>query len=179
MELNDLIKEFIINSYHHTIHSTTKEKPLDLWQQNQTIPQMPESIEKLNLLLLTAKKSRIVQRDGIRFANYRYFHPNLVAYIGEAIIIRFDPNDLGEIFVYDEQNKCICKAVCEEFQDHAITYDELRKIRTNRKKLLKQEIKSKVNNTKQLINQEERQVQAQEPKLIIRNKPKFKLYQNE
>lgn len=152
-----MIKSFIINDYHHSIHGTTKETPLALWNKHQIIPQMPESLEKLNLLLLTAKKSTIVQRDGIRFSGLRYFHPNLVAYVGECITIRFDPSDLAEIWVYDEQNKCICKAVCEEFQDQSITYEELRRIRTNRKKELKQEIKSKVSNIKQLIHEEEKQ----------------------
>lgn len=173
-ELEKFIKDFIINDYHYTIHSTTGEAPIVLWNKQQIIPQMPDSIEKLNLLLLTAKKSRIVQRDGIRFAGFRYFHPNLIAYIGESIIIHFDPNDLSEIWVY-EQNQLICKAVCEEFQDQSITYEELKKLRTNRKKELKQEIKLKLSNIKDLDSQEE----EQEPQANKKIKLKFKLYQNE
>lgn len=172
-ELEEIIKDFIINDYHHTIHSTTGETPIVLWNKQQIIPQMPDSIDKLNLLLLTAKKFRIVQRDGIRFAGFRYFHPNLIAYIGESIIIHFDPNDLSEIWVY-EQNQLICKAVCEEFQDQSITYEELKKLRTNRKKELKQEIKSRLDNLKELNSQEE-----QELKINKKIKLKFKLYQNE
>ncbi len=172
-ELEELIKDFIINDYHHAIHSTTGEAPIALWNKHQIIPQMPDSIEKLNLLLLTAKKFRIVQRDGIRFAGFRYFHPNLIAYIGESIIIHFVPNDLSEIWVY-EQNQLICKAVCEEFQDQSITYEELKKLRTNRKKGLRQEIKIKLSNIQELYYQEE-----QEPKTTGKIKPKFKLYQNE
>jgi putative transposase len=136
---------------------------------------MPESLEKLNLLLLTTKKSRIVQRDGIRLVNLRYFHLNLVAYIGESITIRYDPNDLTEIWVYDEQNKYICKAVCEEFQDQRITYEELKRIRTNRKKALKSEINSKVKNVNQVINKTETPKINKTKKI----KSKFKLYQNE
>jgi putative transposase len=172
-ELEEIIKDFIINDYHHTIHSTTGETPIVLWNKQQIIPQMPDSIDKLNLLLLTAKKFRIVQRDGIRFAGFRYFHPNLIAYIGESIIIHFDPNDLSEIWVY-EQNQLICKAVCEEFQDQSITYEELKKLRTNRKKELKQEIKLRLDNLKELNSQEE-----QELKVNKKIKLKFKLYQNE
>lgn len=172
-ELEEIIKDFIINDYHHTIHSTTGETPIVLWNKQQIIPQMPDSIDKLNLLLLTAKKFRIVQRDGIRFAGFRYFHPNLIAYIGESIIIHFDPNDLSEIWVY-EQNQLICKAVCEEFQDQSITYEELKKLRTNRKKELKQEIKLRLDNLKELKSQEE-----QELKVNKKIKLKFKLYQNE
>jgi putative transposase len=173
-ELEELIKDFIINDYHHTIHSTTDEAPIVLWNMQQIIPQIPDSVEKLNLLLLTAKKSRIVQRDGIRFAGLRYFHPNLIAYVGECITIRFDPNDLGEIWVY-EKNQLICKAVCEEFQDQSITYEELKKLRTNRKKELRQEIKSKLSNVQKLSYQEEQR----EPKTTKKAKSKFKLYHNE
>jgi putative transposase len=136
---------------------------------------MPESLEKLNLLLLTTKKSRIVQRDGIRLENLRYFHLNLVAYIGESITIRYDPNDLTEIWVYDEQNKCICKAVCEEFQDQCITYEELKKIRTNRKKDLKKEINYKVKKAHQLINK----IDAPKNNKDKKTKLNFKLYENE
>ncbi len=174
-ELNELIKDFILNDYHHSIHGTTHETPLNLWKKSQIIPQMPESLEKLNLLLLTTKKSRIVQRDGIRFANLRYFHPNLVAYVGEPITLRFEPNDLAEIWVYDEQNKCICKAVCEEFQDQNITYEELKIIRTNRKKDLKKEIKFKVNKANQFIHGKK----IEDVKITRKPKSEFKLYQNE
>ncbi|MDX2050058.1 MAG: Mu transposase C-terminal domain-containing protein [Rickettsiaceae bacterium] len=128
-ELEEIIEDFVINDYQHSIHSTTGEAPIVLWNKHQIIPRMPDSIERLNLLLLTVKKFRTAQRDGIRFAGLRYFHPNLVAYVGECITVRFDPNDLGEIWVY-EKNQLICKAVCEEFQDQSITYEELKKLRT-------------------------------------------------
>lgn len=74
---------------------------------------MPESLEKLNLLLLNTRKTRTVQRDGINFTGLKYFHPNLAAYIGECVTIRFDPSDLGEIWVYDN-DQLICKAICDE-----------------------------------------------------------------
>jgi len=87
----------------------------------------------------------------------------------------FEPNDLAEIWVYDEQNKCICKAVCEEFQDQNITYEELKIIRTNRKKDLKKEIKFKVNKANQFIHGKK----IEDVKITRKPKSEFKLYQNE
>jgi putative transposase len=142
-ELEGLIKEFVINDYNYSIHTTTKERPIDLWNKGKIIPNMPESIAQLNSLLLTPKKSRIVQRDGIRFSGLRYYHPNLCAYVGEIVTIKYDPADLGEIWVY-EADKLICKAVCEELQNSAATYEDLKKVRTQRKKELKKAIKSKL-----------------------------------
>jgi putative transposase len=99
----------------------------------------------------------------------------LIAYIGESIIVHFDPGDLSEIWVY-EQNQLVCKAVCEELQDQSITYEELKRLRTDRKKTLKQEIKSKLSNIKGLTHKEEEQTDSKRAKKI---KSKFKLYQNE
>lgn len=174
-ELEELIRDFIVKEYHHSIHNSTKERPIALWNKHQIIPQMPESIEKINLLLLSTKKSRTVQRDGIHFSGLRYFHPNLVAYVGECITIRYDPSDSGEIWVY-EQNKLICKAVCEEFQDQRISYEELKKIRIIRKKELKKEIKSKLLSIQQLISGKGKKTA---PEITKKIKSKFKLYQNE
>ena len=64
--------------------------------------------------------------------------------------------------------------MCEEFQDQSMTYEELKKLRTNSKKELKQEIKLRLDNLKELNSQEE-----QELKVNKKIKLKFKLYQNE
>lgn len=173
-ELEELVREFIINDYHKSIHSDTKEAPIARWNKDKIIPQMPESIDKLSLLLLSIEKSRIVQRDGIYFSGLRYFHPNLAAYVREAVSIRFDPKDLTEIWVY-EGRQLLCKAVCEELQDKSISYEELKRIRTNRKKELNKEIKAKLSMAQQVLDE------AVELKEITKKttRRKFKLYQNE
>jgi putative transposase len=172
-ELEGLIKNFIANDYNHSIHTTTKEKPIDLWNKDKIIPQMPESIDKLNTLLLKPKKSRIVQRDGIRFSGLRYYHPNLCAYVGVIITIRFDPADLAEIWVYDEDEKLICKAVCEELENGSATHDDLKKLRTKRKKELKKSIRSKLSIAEELTHNKQNV-----PK-VRKKKSKLKLYENE
>jgi putative transposase len=52
---------------------------------------MPESLERLDLLLLTVVKPRVVQRDGIRFQGVRYLDLTLAAYVGEPVTIRLRP----------------------------------------------------------------------------------------
>ena len=44
---------------------------------------MPDSLEALDLLLLTMATPRKVQRDGIHCHGLRYFSLTLAAYIGE------------------------------------------------------------------------------------------------
>ena len=42
-------------------------------------------------------KSRKVHPDGIHFQSLRYLDLTLAAYVGESVIIRYDPRDMAEI----------------------------------------------------------------------------------
>ncbi len=59
--------------------------PRARWEASAFLPRMPDSLEQLDLLLLTVAKGRQIQRDGIRFQGYRYIDPTLAAYVGETV----------------------------------------------------------------------------------------------
>lgn len=65
-ELNTLIRKFIIE-YNQRIHPSIKATPKEKWEHSGFLPRTPDSINQLDLLLLTFAKSRMIQRDGIRF----------------------------------------------------------------------------------------------------------------
>jgi putative transposase len=64
------------------------------------LPRLADSLEQLDLLLLTVAKPRRVHPDGIHFQGFRYLDTNLAAYVGEDVIIRYDPRDMAEVRVY-------------------------------------------------------------------------------
>src|SRR5699024_2953658 len=99
-DLNNKLENFILNEYHYRQNGTTKEKPIEKWNQPDFLPQLPESRELLDLLLLTTTKPRKIHKDGIYFKGLRYFSTNLIAYITEEVFIRYDPQDISEIRVY-------------------------------------------------------------------------------
>ncbi|MEU4516695.1 Mu transposase C-terminal domain-containing protein [Nonomuraea wenchangensis] len=70
------------------------------WEAGGFIPRMPDSLEQLDLLLLTVAKPRKIHTDGIHFLNLRYLDPVLAFDTGEQAIIRYDPRDITEIRVY-------------------------------------------------------------------------------
>lgn len=74
---------------------------------------MPESLERLDLLLLTVPKARRVPNDSIHFMGMRYVDPTLAAYVGESVTLRYDPRDIAEIRVFRRQ-RFLCRAVCPE-----------------------------------------------------------------
>lgn len=131
-ELNAAIKDFILKTYNHQIHSSTGVSPLQKWSEG-FLPQLPDSFEELDLLLLYIQKPRRVQRDGIRFHGMRYISIVLAAFVGETVTIRYDPNDLAEIKVYHQDN-FLCKAVCQDLSDMTISLKEIKAARSSVKK---------------------------------------------
>jgi len=104
---------------------------------------MPDSLDDLDLLLLTVAKARTVRRDGIRFQGLRYIDPTLAAYVGEAVTIRYDPRDLSEIRVF-HQNHFLCRAVSPEHAGRTITLKDIETARTAYRRSLRAQIRERV-----------------------------------
>lgn len=71
--------------------------------------------DELNLLLLRNSKPCTVQRAGVRLPMYDadiWFNSAelLFNHIGKKVYFRFDPDDLREVRVYDEQDRYLCTA---------------------------------------------------------------------
>ncbi len=114
--------------------------PKERWDSFQFLPRMPESVEQLDLLLLTVAKSRRVRRDGIRFSGFRYFDVSLNGYVGEDVTIRFDPRDLAQIHVYAD-NSLICRAVCFELSDKSVSLKEVQQARNHEAKVQRERLR--------------------------------------
>lgn len=92
-QLDAVLGRYLIEDYHCRVHSETGQAPAARWIGAGWIPRAPARGEDLDLLLLTAATTRIVQRDGIRFQGTRYISPVLAAYVSETVTIRYDPRD--------------------------------------------------------------------------------------
>ncbi|MGB1216057.1 MAG: Mu transposase C-terminal domain-containing protein [Pikeienuella sp.] len=130
-------EDFLHNTYHLRPHGTTGEPPVQRWSNGGFLPQLPESLEALDMLLLRVARLRKVQRDGIRFKGKRYMAVTLAAYVGESVGVLFDPRDLAEIRVYHD-GQFVCRAVCpEHFQ--APVLSDIFNARRQQKKTLRSE----------------------------------------
>ena len=145
LSLTELSSEFdrFISEYNQSPHSKTSEAPQKRWSSKGFLPQLPESIEELDLLLLTIERSRRIHRDGIRFQGLRYIDSLLANYVGKYVGIRYDPRDMAEIRVY-YQNKFLCRAICPELATTTVTIKEIAAARYARRKALKQQIEERV-----------------------------------
>jgi putative transposase len=136
-QLTRELERYLIDDYLVTPHSQTGQAPQARWEAGGFLPQMPESLEQLDLLLLTVAKSRRVTRDGIRFLGMRYTDTTLAAYVGEDVVLRYDPRDVAEVRVFHE-DRFLCRAICPELAGETITFREIAKARNRRRRELRQ-----------------------------------------
>ena len=132
-------EHFVLHEYHQAPHSATGIPPQARWSANGFLPQLPVSLEHLDLLLLTVAKPRRVHQDGLRFQALRYIDPTLAAYVGEDVTIRYDPRDMAEIRVY-HQERFLCRAVCQELAGETVSLKDIIRARQRRKRELQRQV---------------------------------------
>jgi putative transposase len=137
-----LFRKWLLEDFHHRVHSETGFIPKDRWEAGGYVPRMPASIDQLDLLLLTVAKTRKVQQDGIHFQNHRYMDITLAAFVKEEVLIRYDPADMGEIHVF-YQDRFLCRAICAELSDRKVTLKEIEQARTARRKQVRGELNTR------------------------------------
>jgi putative transposase len=135
-ELDHHLRTFLVDVWHRRECAETKTPPAQRWEANGFLPRMPESLEQLDLLLIQVAKSRRVHRDGIHFHGLLYLSPTLAAYVGEAVTVRYDPRDLGEIRVFHDEG-FLCRAVSAEFAGETVPLREIIRARNHRRRELR------------------------------------------
>lgn len=141
-ELDERFRSWLVQSYHHRQHGETHQTPRERWESGGFLPRMPESPERLDLLLLTVARGRKVRRDGIHFEGFTYLDPLLGSFVGEDVIIRYDPRDLAEISVY-HGGEFVCRAVSQELAEQTVSLAEIRRARESRRRELREGIRER------------------------------------
>jgi putative transposase len=83
-----------------------------------------------------------VHRDGIRFSGLRYIDPTLAAYVGEDVLLRYDPRDVAEVRVFHE-GRFLCRAVCQELAGETVPLKEVIRARERRRRELRRTIQDR------------------------------------
>lgn len=127
------VEKYIIEEYHTRTHSETGRKPAEHWEQTVRL-RMPESLDALNCMLLKCDETRTVNTVGVEF-HYKerggdYWAPALVELIGRKVQIRFNPEDLQSILLYDNfSGDYICEAWLMGQPDSKYTHEDVKSVR--------------------------------------------------
>lgn len=156
-DLNRHFREFLLACYHLRKHGETRTPPQERWEAGGFLPRMPDTLERLDLLLLSVARARRVRPDGLRFQGLRYTDSTLAAYVGEDVILRYDPSDLAEVRVF-YQDRFLCRAVCQEIAGQTVPLREIVQARDRRRRELRQVLTDRSQIVKTLLDVHEAQV---------------------
>jgi putative transposase len=139
-------------------------------------------LEQLDLLLLTIAKMRKIQTDGVRFQGMRYIDPTLAAYVGERVVLRYDPRDLAEVRLF-HQGKFLCRAICPELAGETVALRDIKQARDQRRRDLKEILRDRRKTVEALLDLRRGLQPVSEPLVPEPKKrkpaPVLKRYQNE
>lgn len=125
-ELVVLFEQYL-KKYHTTYHATLKDIPLNVYlsveKAREGVPQ-PEALD----LLMMKYDNAVVQTDGIHRFNHVYWHDDLINLINHKVTIRFDPNRIGELWVYYQGEK-VCVAENKELLSMHASEEDIKKWR--------------------------------------------------
>ncbi len=160
-DLDTRFRAFVFDVYHDHPHSETTVPPQERGEAGGFLPQMPDSLEQLDLLLLTVPRPRKIHRDGIRFMGQRYMDPTLAAYVGESVVLRYDPRDVAEVRVF-YQDRFLCRAICQEWAGATVPLRDIMKARNRQRRELRQFIQDREQVVESLLHARRGQLNAVE-----------------
>ena len=180
-ELDNRLHTFLLDVYDRRDCAETKTPPAERWEANGFLPRMPGSLEQLDLLLIQVAKGRRVHRDGIHFHGLRYISPTLAAYVGESVMLRFDPRDTGEVRVFHTEG-FLCRAVSADLAGETVPLREIIRSRNQRRRELRTVLKDRqqaVETLLQIKRGEITETDNAKPPPSPTNPPRLKRYRNE
>jgi len=128
-QLRKLIEAWVVDGYHQRTHSTTKRKPVELYEETLRLRE-PERDTDLDTLLLKSDEMRVITNVGVRFTTGRfkgrYWSPEITDLAGRNVEVRYNPEDLQSILLYDvSTDKFLCEVWLMGNKDSRFTEEDV------------------------------------------------------
>lgn len=143
------LNEVYFYLYHNTVHSSLGMTPFEKYERTPKARDGMPDERSLDIALMDTEKAKVyttgIQRFGT-MGNRRYYnHPALDKYIGRWVVIRYDPNRIGELLAFDPKTGAfICTATNHELMGWGASRDDLTQAirkRASKKKQIKENLR--------------------------------------
>jgi putative transposase len=104
-QLNEMLQEYVEGTYHQTIHSSIKTKPIDKYIQHIDKIRFVSSKQELDYIFLYRVVRRVKNDATVPILNCIFEVP--AKYIGEQVKIRYDPSSLDKAYIFNDSGSCI------------------------------------------------------------------------
>jgi hypothetical protein len=129
-EFEKFINQWINAHYHHEKHSALECSPFQKFANHQQQIKRLDNEHVLDVLLAPVPGNKgfrtVTKSDGISVEGGSYVDAELGAYIGERVYCRWNPKDIGKIFVFHAlKHHFICEAINHEVAEQGISLQEV------------------------------------------------------
>ncbi|UIJ46917.1 DDE-type integrase/transposase/recombinase [Sphingomonas cannabina] len=111
IELQAVLDAWVDGEYHQRVHGTIGVAPVARFFTPGHTPAAAPDEGRLKLALSALIGTAIVGKRGVQWKRERYWASELAAWVGRPVTLRRDEDDLGAIFVFDEDGRYIATAV--------------------------------------------------------------------
>jgi len=176
-ELEQLIVRFICDRYNQGIDARMGDQTrFQRWEAG--LLEVPDAINDrpLDICLMKAAR-RTVQRGGhLQFENLIYRGEYLAGYAGETVSLRFDPNDITTILVYQQEDKrevFLARAYAQGLETESLSFEEAKasskRLRAAGKTLSNEALLQEAVERDALANKKNRKQRQKEEQKLIRS----------
>ena len=122
----EMIAKWIVDIYHETVHDTLGRMPSTVWKEGIQLADIPmvTNFNELDAVLGVIDK-RTLSHKGIEINNLFYNSPQLGMVRGKFgdlkdIKVKWDPEDLGHIYVLPPDGSTLRVPVTPQYEDYAV-----------------------------------------------------------
>jgi putative transposase len=123
-ELAARFAAWLDKDYHQRKHSELGATPLKVYNSLPPFREEMPGPRELDILLMKEDEVKIYP-DGIRRFGHRYWADELIPYVLETVVIRYDPNRAGEVVVF-RRGRVLCVAKCAELLSMKATEEQVK-----------------------------------------------------
>ncbi|WP_035296161.1 Mu transposase C-terminal domain-containing protein [Brevibacillus thermoruber] len=143
-EFIEAFETFAFGWYDHQPHygdGMNGKTPHQVYAEN-LIEKRTALPEDLDLMMMRSSKPVTVGRNGVRLTLYGYgldyYNADLVAqYRGKKVYVRYDPENMGEVRVYDLEDRFLMTATHRKALSYNATKEDIRQVASEAKKIKK------------------------------------------
>ena len=137
------MNNWLDNHYDHTRHSELDCTPFEKFSQHRQTIKRLDNERILDMLLAPVPSQngyRTVGKEGISVGGVDYIHAELGAYVGDRVHCRYNPDDIGKIFVFNPvKREFICEAFNPELAGNEITMQHAQEAKRIQRAKLREE----------------------------------------
>lgn len=109
--LENYIREY--NSTSHSGYGMNGKTPDEIYYNSFVKPAQKITDDNVLKVLFGNSKECKVSNSGVRVCGINFVCEDLIDLLNKKVIARYDPNDLGKVYIYTIEGKFICQAIAK------------------------------------------------------------------